>query len=291
MITIQWYLLTHRQYIILDFGNTCLPLAPGVIFLHDIYCEFFPEDFKGKHDRLVRLYNKWQYRLIAKKAKHIVTVSFFSRNQIADTYRINPERISVIYSSADHFRTIKADYSVFNKFPVLSGPFYFSLGSLSKRKNIAWIVKYASKHPDSLFAVSGKSLPTTQIEGLTDIASVKNIMLLGYLDDGKIKALMERCKAFILPSYYEGFGLTPLEALSSGAQVIVAHAASLPEIYGDAAHYIDPFNTDVDLDMLLKKPVASSNAILRKYSFDIAAQQVYKIINNLALKGRGVLFW
>jgi glycosyltransferase involved in cell wall biosynthesis len=282
MVTLQWFLLTHKQYTILEFGNTCLPFAPGIIFLHDIYCEFFPEDFTSKRDWIIRLYNKWQYRLIAKKAKHIVTVSYFSRSQIADAYHIAPERISIFYSSADHFRSIKADYSVFDQFPTLSNSFYFSLGSLSKRKNIAWIIQYALKHPDSLFAVSGTSLPTTRMNESESMP--QNILLLGYLDDDKIKALMERCKAFILPSYYEGFGLTPLEALSCGAPVIVANAASLPEIYGNTAHYIDPYNTDVDLDALLAEPVEAPDKILAKYSFDIAARQVYSLIRTYSQK-------
>jgi glycosyltransferase involved in cell wall biosynthesis len=107
---------------------------------------------------------------------------------------------------------------------------------------------------------------------------LENILLPGYLDDGKVKALMERCKAFILPSYYEGFGLTPLEALSCGAKIIVANAASLPEIYGKTAHYIDPFDTEVDLDKLLQEPVEDPDAILEKYSYDTSALQVYTII-------------
>ena len=278
MLTLQSFLITHKQYTILDFGNTCLPLAPGIVFLHDIYCEFFPEDFSIFRDKLIRIYNKWQYRLIAKEAKRIVTVSEFSKNQIAQTYHINPDRISVIYSSWNHFRTIKSDYSIFNECPVLTErQFYFSLGSFSKRKNIKWIVEYAIKNPDSFFALSGTDLPTTQDREFNSV-SPQNIVLLGYLDDGKAKALMEKCKAFILPSYYEGFGLTPLEALSCGAKVIVARAASLPEIYGNAAHYIDPFNTDVDLDALLEEPVESPDAILEKYSYDTAARQVYELI-------------
>ncbi|MDR1256789.1 MAG: glycosyltransferase, partial [Spirochaetaceae bacterium] len=138
-LVLQFFLLTRRRYTILDFGNTCLPLAPGIVFLHDIYCEFFPEDFTGFRDKLARLYNRWQYRLTAKHAKKIVTVSQFSRKQIAETYRVNPALISVIYSSWDHFRDITADYSIFDEQPRLSGPFYFSLGSLSKRKNLNWI--------------------------------------------------------------------------------------------------------------------------------------------------------
>jgi glycosyltransferase involved in cell wall biosynthesis len=283
-LTVQFFLLTHKQYEILDFGNTCLPMAPGIVFLHDIYCEFFPEDFTGIRDKAVRLYNRWQYRLIAKKAKKIGTVSFFSKNQIAQTYHIDPDRITVIYSSWNHFRTINADYSVFDAHPaLLRKQFYFSLGSLSKRKNIKWIMEYAAKHPDSYFAISGTSLPTTQIGDLNNSAGLGNILLLGYLDDPKVKALMETCKAFILPSYYEGFGLTPLEALSCGAKIIIARAASLPEIYGKTAHYIEPFNTDIDLEKLLQEPVESPDAVLEKYSYDAAAEQVYTLIKEVSV--------
>jgi glycosyltransferase involved in cell wall biosynthesis len=278
MFTLQWFLITHRQYIILEFGNTSLPFAPGVVFLHDIYCEFFPGDFTGNRDKLIRAYNRWQYRLTAKKAKKIVTVSLFTKNQITENFHVNPEKISVIYSSWEHFKLINADYSVFDAYPALKkGEFYFSLGSLSKRKNIRWIIEYAKKNPNVTFAISGVSLPTVKADEL-DNSTPQNIILLGYLDDSKVKALMENCKAFILPSYYEGFGLTPLEALSCGAQIIVAKAASLPEIYGDTAHYIDPFDTNVNLDKLLSEPVERPEKILEKYSYDKAAEQVYDII-------------
>jgi glycosyltransferase involved in cell wall biosynthesis len=278
LLTLQFFLISHREYLILDFGNTCLPLAPGIVFLHDIYCEFFPEDFTSFRDKIVRLYNKWQYRLISRRAKKIVTVSYFSRDQIANTYHINPDRISVIYSSWNHFRTVKADYSVFDDFPALSNQFYFSLGSLSKRKNMNWIINYALRNPDSLFAISGTTLPTALDTSLVDKEKLRNIILLGYLNDAQVKALMERCKAFILPSYYEGFGLTPLEALACGAPIIISNAASLPEIFGNTAHYIDPFDTDVDLDEILKQPVDSPDEILEKYSYDTSARQVYDLI-------------
>jgi len=278
MFTLQWFLITHRQYTILEFGNTALPFAPGIVFLHDIYCEFFPEDFTSAKDAIVRIYNRWQYRLIAKSAMQIATVSYFTKNQIIENYGTEPGKISVIYSSWMHFKLINADYSVFDAHPALkNGNFYFLLGSLSKRKNIRWIVEYARKNPDAVFAISGTTLPTAKADEL-DNSAPQNIVLLGYLDDSKVKALMERCKAFILPSYYEGFGLTPLEALSCGAQIIVANAASLPEIYGKTAHYIDPNNTDANLDELLREPVEKPDEILAKYSYDKAAEQVYTII-------------
>jgi len=278
MITLQWFLITHRQYTILEYGNTALPFAPGIVFLHDIYCEFFPEDFTSRRDKLIRAYNRWQYRLISRKAKKIITVSYFTKDQIIENFGTTAEKISVIYSSWEHFKLINSDYSVFDAYPILKKDgYYFSLGSLSKRKNIKWIIEYARKNPDAIFAISGVSLPTVKTDEL-DNSTPQNIILPGYLDDSKVKALMENCRAFILPSYYEGFGLTPLEALSCGARVIVAKAASLPEIYGNTAHYIDPLNTDVDLDQLLLEPVEGPEKILKKYSYDTAAEQVYTII-------------
>jgi glycosyltransferase involved in cell wall biosynthesis len=278
MVTFQGFLLHHRNYTALEYGNTCLPLVPTITFLHDIYCAAFPEDFTGLRDKIVRLYNMYQYRLITRKAKRIVTVSEYSRNEISKTFHIPSERIQVIYSSWLHFKTIEPDYSIFSDFPALEKPFYFSLGTISKRKNMKWIVRYAAKHPKDTFAVSGSYLPTTRTRELSGGESPKNIILLGYVDDRRIKALMERCKAFILPSYYEGFGLTPLEALSSGAAIVVSNAASLPEIYGGAAHYIDPYNNDVDLDALLKEPVEPPQAILEKYNYDKSADEVYDLI-------------
>ena len=89
---------------------------------------------------------------------------------------------------------------------------------------------------------------------------------------------MERCKAFVLPSYYEGFGIPPLEALSCGTKIVVARAASLPEIYGEAAHYIDPDNSNVDLEELLSQPVADAKPVLEKYTYDNAAHQFYELL-------------
>jgi len=280
MLTLQGFLLTHKKYVILEFGNCCLPFTPGIVFLHDIYCEFFPEDFITRRDKFTRFYSRLQYRFISRLAKKIVTVSEYSKKEIGKTFKIDPLKIDVIYSSADHVRDIVSDYSIFEQFPMLKkNKFFFSLGSLSKRKNIKWIIEYAKKHPGSTFAVSGTSLLTVKINEL-DGEIPNNIIMLGYLDDSKVKALMTQCKALILPSYYEGFGLTPLEALSCGARIIVAKAASLPEIYGNTAHYIDPFSIDVDLDALLGEPVEKPDAILAKYSYDTSAEKVYKLIKD-----------
>jgi glycosyltransferase involved in cell wall biosynthesis len=279
MTTLQFFLLCHKNYMLIDYGNTCLPFSPGITFLHDIYCEAFPGDFSGLRDRLICVYNRLQYRLIAWRAKEIITVSGFSKSQIAGFFHVEPERITVIYNGWEHFLPLVPDYSVFKTFPELAEKeYFFSLGSLSRRKNLKWILEYAKKNPRSLFAVSGTSLSVLKTNEIGELNSSKNIKMLGYLEDPQVKALMEKCKAFIMPSYYEGFGIPPLEALSCGVPVIVSNSASLPEIYGNTAHYIDPDNTDTDIDALLCEPVDSPDVLLKKYTYDSGAEKLYSII-------------
>jgi glycosyltransferase involved in cell wall biosynthesis len=279
MTALQFFLLGHRNYMVLDYGNTCLPFSPGITFLHDIYCEVFPGDFSTLRDRLIRIYNRLQYRLITRKAKEIITVSNFSKNQIAGSFHVAPERITVIYNGWEHFSSVVPDYSVFKTFPELTEKeYFFSLGSLSKRKNLKWILEHAKKNPQSFFAVSGTALSVSKINEIGELNSSRNVKMLGYLEDPQVKALMEKCRAFIMPSYYEGFGIPPLEALSCGAPVIVSDSASLPEIYGNTAHYIDPDDTDADLEVLLREPVDPPAPLLEKYTYDSGAEKLYGII-------------
>ncbi|MBP5284479.1 MAG: glycosyltransferase family 4 protein, partial [Treponema sp.] len=223
--------------VLLNFSNTA-PCGKncGFSFIHDIYAKDFPGDFTTFRDKLIRLYSCFHYRNIAKNARLILTVSDFSRKQIQKAYNVSDERIRVIPNGWEHFNSIKEDNSVFERFPELTRkPFFFTLGSLQKRKNLKWIYEYASSHPEQNFAISGKAIGGMQTGELSSLGELPNVILLGYVSDGEVKALMKKCLAFVFPSYYEGFGIPPLEALSAGARIIVSDAASLPEIYGLSA--------------------------------------------------------
>ncbi len=281
-VDFQLYVLAHRR-LSLDFSNTCPFFAPGIEFIHDIYCALYPEDFTSRRDKLICLYSRMMYRAIAKRAKVVLTVSEYTKQTVIDRYHTPAGKIRVVYSGVTGYRDIQADFSVFDRLPRLKDgkPFYFTLGSLSRRKNLKWIAEHAALYPDEIFAVSGKPLPSVVAPELEKMKSLSNVIMTGYLSDGEVKALLSRCKAFVLPSYFEGFGLPPLEALSCGTQIIVSNRTSLPEIYGSAAHYIDPDKPDVDLDKLLAEEVSSPDPLLEKYDLAKTAERIYGIIQGM----------
>lgn len=265
----------------LNFSNTA-PLGKqcGYAFLHDIYAKDVPQDFVSKKDRLIQLYSLLNYRNIAKNAKAILTVSQFSKNRIKQAYAVDDSRISVIPNGWEHFRDIEEDDRIFGRLPpsVQRGGYFFTLGSLQKRKNLQWICSYAQKHPESLFVVSGKAIGGMHSEAASALRSSPNIVPAGYATDGEVKALMRWCRAFVFPSYYEGFGIPPLEALSVGAKIIVAHSASLPEIYGKTAAYIDAYSTDCNLNEAARAETEDASSVLAKYTYQHAAEKLHEIL-------------
>ncbi len=279
---IYLYLYLWRTHsLCLDYGNSTPFLGHNIVFLHDIYCRVFSEDFRTAKDKYIMKKTCKMYERIAKKARLICTVSHFSKKQIMDYYGVPEEKIRVIYNGFEQIHTVSADESILKKLGLNSKEFYFTLGSLSLRKNLQWIMKHAELYPNELFVISGAMLKNVIPPELEKIKLLKNVVLAGYLSDGEVKALMQNCKAFVFPSYFEGFGIPPLEALACGAPVIVSNAASLPEIYGSCAHYIDPFKPDVDLDALLAEPVSSPAPLFEKYSFDNSAKKLYDILKEI----------
>ena len=262
------------------FGKNC-----GIAFLHDIYAKDFPNDFTSKKDKLIKLYCRMNNWNIAKNAEKIITVSEFAKQRIMSTYNVKEERISVIPNGWEHIKAVTEDAGIFNRFSELkSKEFYFTLGSLSKRKNLKWIADYAEKHTEDVFAVSGKAISGLVAPELEKLKELKNVVLLGYVSDAEVKALMKACKALVFPSYYEGFGIPPLEALSVGTPVVIAREACLPEIYGKAAHYLDIKDTDRSLTSILAEPAEPSAAVLEKYTYRHAAEKLYGVLKEQEAK-------
>lgn len=231
----------ERGAVSLNLCNTAPLPDPGIVCIHDMKIQARSGDFS-------RGFLAW-YRLLfrneTKRAKLILTVSEFSKKEICKYYRVDPDRILVIPNGWQHFDRVPYDEEALAKYGLVKGEYCFSLSSMEPNKNFWWIAEAARNHPEGTFAVAG-SVNETVFAGGLGFERPENMKLLGYISDGEAKTLMRDCRAFLFPTFYEGFGIPPLEALAAGCrQVIVSDTEVMHEVFGDAVGYIDPTGPSV----------------------------------------------
>lgn len=275
-----YYTIKHKG-LSLNLCSIMPLLKPGIICIHDLSYKINPQYFKTPYAQISRLWHIIQFHFAWHFSPLIFTVSEFSKQQMIDIYHVNPTKIKVLGNGWEHFERIKEDTTLKERYPELfQKPYFFSLGSLAPNKNIKWILEVAKKHPHYNFYIAGNANPTAYKENY-ETQNLTNVRFLGYIPDSEIKTFMKNCKAFIFPSYFEGFGIPPLEALSVGAKVISANTSCLPEILQNTCHYIDPYNTNIDLDALLSQKVQKPNKVLEKYQFKNYAKILLESILSL----------
>ena len=248
--------------------------------VHDCIVESFPENFSD-HRLYALSYRIRVHAATSDPDRVILTVSETSRKEIERRYPKSRGRIRVVSDGWEHMQRIEEDDSVFRRLGIdPAQPYFFSLGSRYRHKNIEWVLGAAVRNPHALFVITGANLDHKEQERL-DGARRSNVRFTGYVSDAEMKALMKNSRALIQPSLYEGFAIPPLEALSLGTPVILSRTSCLPEIYGSAAHYIDPMNSDCDLDALLREPVESAAPVLSRYTWSNACEKLLGVLDSL----------
>lgn len=269
---------------------TIMPiLKPGPICVHDIAFKtnVLPHVRKTLYKKVSRIWHLLQYNLAFLFSPVVFTVSNYSKRQMIDVYKVNPNKIVVIGNGWEHFERVQEDETFIKNYPELfKTPYFFSLASLTPNKNFKWVLNVAQQHPEYTFLIGGQANVLAYGTDFQD-KTFPNVRFLGYISDGEVKCLMRHCKAFLFPSIFEGFGIPPLEALSVGAKIVVSKTSCLPEIFGNSAYYIDPYNPQVNLDELLSQPVASPENVLKTYRFSRFAKILDKQMDEILLKKSG----
>ena len=194
----------------------------------------YSRTFKAKY--------KFVFQQLARRAHSIFTDSKFSQHELTRYLRCDTSRFEVISLGGDHLQYIQADESFLQTYKLHDQPYILMVASQSPHKNMPRLLEaIVGLEGETKFALAGGSFKSV-FQNIESQSLPSNVIQLGYINDAKLKALYEHALGFILPSYYEGFGLPILEAMNFGCPVISSRAASLPEVGGEAALYFDPFN-------------------------------------------------
>ena len=226
--------------------------CPTVVSIHDLSFEHLPQTFKRRSRMQLRL----TVRNSARRAARILSLSEHTRRDIVETYGISAERVTAIPLAApSHFGPVADNKELQRVRHIygIDGDYILSVGSIQPRKNLARLVRaYASlrgeystdKLPKLVLAGKCAWLFDETLRALEETGLKDTVVLPGYVPEADLPALYSGALCFVYPSYFEGFGLPPLEAMKCGAPVVVGNRTSLPEVVGAAALTVDPFNIE-----------------------------------------------
>lgn len=194
------------------------------------------------------------------RADHVLADSAATKADLIDLYQLRPEKITVLLSGVDpRFKPVTGDTSgVLERYNIPRKPYIFSIGTVQPRKNYGRIVEAlanlrAAKRDIDLVIAGGKGwLDAPLYQTIAHTGMSDYVHMIGFADDADIPALYSAATCVAFPSLYEGFGFPVLEAMACGTPVVTSNISSLPEVAGDAALMIDPYDIDALTDALQK---------------------------------------
>jgi glycosyltransferase involved in cell wall biosynthesis len=262
-IELPWH---ARLGFLMGFGNTApLALRSQMLTIHDAGVFAVPEAYT----RSFRAWYRLLQPLLARRARALVTDSEFSRGELVRYLGASPDRVYVAPLGAEHVLRTPADRGVLARHGLEGSRFVLGVGNQSPHKGWATLVAAFESLPASScrLVLAGGGLPGIfRDEGLGERDGRGRVLTLGRVTDGELRALYEAATCLVFPSRYEGFGLPALEAMACGCPTIVSRRASLPEVCGDAARYVDPGDPAgiaAAIALLLADPAARADLAAR----------------------------
>lgn len=288
----------------LFFSPHILPVSlsnniPRITVVHDISFKNYPEFFDTKR-------KLWHFTVNPKKqiekSSAIITPSGYIKNEIIEKYKINPEKIKAIHLSVkkdkNHKYYTKKELQEKYKIPQ---NYILTLSAIEPRKNIiglihAFNIACENKKMENINLVIAGGMGWKYQKTLKEYKKSKHkerIIFTGPIEERYKKSIYRNAILFVFPSFYEGFGLPPLEAMAESVPVISSFSGSLPEVVGNSAILTDPYNSvllaklivEVIGDKKLQEKMAKESIKrAEKFSWEKTATETMRLFNNLVEK-------
>ncbi len=276
-----------------EFYLTNHATIPQIPVFHDIAYEHFPQDIGKWAAYYCRKYS----RIYAHKASHVITVSEFSKSDIITHYQLAPESVSVVYNGvSDHFHPISEPEKATIREQYAQGqPYFHFVGTLQPRKNIPNLLKsfdlFKQQVPSKvkLVLVGREGWKNNVLkETYEQMAHKEDVLFTGYVTDKVLNDLHAASLGLCFIPYFEGFGIPILEAMHCEVPVICSNGSSIPEVAGDAAIMVDPFQVNEIADAmkqlyidshLREKLINKGKRQREKFSWDLTYQKTWEVLS------------
>jgi glycosyltransferase involved in cell wall biosynthesis len=261
-----------------------------VVVVHDATARALPMNFTA----LFRAAYGFLIPRLCRRAACTVTVSEFSRREIGKWYDVDVSKMPVCFEGGEHVVAVPPDYAIIDRLG-LSGRQYFLGVGMANNKNAETVVAAFLKAalPETAVVLTG--MRAFRVSGRQRDVVTDGVVNAGFVSDAELHALYERAVALVCPSRYEGFGLTPVEAMACGCPVIISNQPALVEICGDAAWRCDADDVD-ELARLMRlvhddparraAMIAAGRARVARFTWDSTARILLDLCLQ-ALNARG----
>jgi len=269
--------------------------TPTVVTIHDLSYYYYPEDFLKKD--LFKLRNWTKYSV--HKAKKIIAVSNNTKADIIKFFGVPEEKITVIYNGYEKKTNRK---NIDNKLieRVKKNPYLIYVGTLQPRKNIQTLIdafiKFSKQNNKFRLVIAGKKgwLYDEIFKKIKESRFERKIIFTDFVSDSTLKELYKNAFCLVHPSFYEGFGIPILEAMSENCPVISSNTSSIPEIGENAALYFDPQDKDqlikqinnlMNHEDLRNTLITNGKQRIKLFSWKKCANETLQTLREVASKG------